>query len=95
MPIFVIDRNFAGQLEITPEVASGVNDINDREQVRWLFSFLSVDKKRTFCLYEAANADAIREAARQAGIPADAVVEVATEILPNGVTQDLQPARFA
>ncbi|MBO0683022.1 MAG: DUF4242 domain-containing protein [Candidatus Dormibacteraeota bacterium] len=44
------------------------------EGARWLFSFLSADRRRSYCLYEAATADAIRAAARRAGLPADAVV---------------------
>jgi hypothetical protein len=76
MPLFVIERNFAEQLEMTPEEAARVNEINDEVGVRWLYSFLSADKKRTYCLYEAVDAEAIREAARRAGIPADEVVEV-------------------
>jgi hypothetical protein len=28
--------------------------------VDWLFSFLSADKRKTYCLYEAKNAEAIR-----------------------------------
>jgi len=49
--------------------------------VQWLFSFLSADKKKTYCLYEAPSAEAIREAARRANLPADVIVEV-TEVRP-------------
>jgi len=55
--------------------------INDEVGVSWLFSFLSADKKKTYCLYEAPSAEAIREAARRAKLPADVVVEV-SEIRP-------------
>ncbi|MGZ5094824.1 MAG: nickel-binding protein, partial [Burkholderiales bacterium] len=34
------------------------------------------DKKKTYCLYEAPSADAVREAARRANLPADVVIEV-------------------
>lgn len=50
--------------------------------VRWLYSFLSVDKKKTYCLYEAPSAELIREAARRLGIPADVIIEVADEVRP-------------
>ena len=46
------------------------------KSVSWLFSFLSADQKKTYCLYEAANPDAIREQAKLLGIPADVIVEV-------------------
>ncbi|GAA1964382.1 nickel-binding protein [Microbacterium deminutum] len=37
-----------------------------------------------YCLYEAQSADAIRAAAARAGIPADAVIELAGRVLPSG-----------
>ena len=94
MPIFMIERNFAERLAVTPEEAAVINEINDQESVRWLISFLSVDKKKTFCLYEASSAEAIRDAARRAGIPADAIIEVGEEILPSGQTDSLRLDRF-
>ncbi len=94
MPIFMIERNFAEKLKVTPEVATAVNEINDQEQVRWLISFLSADRKKTFCLYEAASADAILEAAKKAGIPADAIVEVGEEIAPSGEMKALRSDRY-
>jgi hypothetical protein len=84
MPRFMIERNFAEQLEVTGESAATVKRINDEEGVEWLFSFLSADKKKTYCLYEAPNADAIRAAARRADLPADVIIEVS----------DLRPEMF-
>jgi hypothetical protein len=95
MPVFMIERNFAEQLAVTPEGAAAINEINDEESVRWLISFLSVDKKKTFYLYEAPSAEAIREAARRAGIPADAIIEVGEEIVPSGQTSPFSKERFA
>ena len=85
MARFLIERNFAERLELTKEGADAVSRINDEEGVKWLFSFLSPDKRKTYCLYEAPNADAIRRAARKANIPADVVIEV----------QELRPEMFA
>jgi hypothetical protein len=85
MPRFLIERNFAEALEVTKEGADQVRQINDEEGVRWLFSFLSPDKRKTYCLYEAPNAEAIRVAARRANIPADVVIEVS----------ELRPEMFA
>ena len=81
MPVFMIERTFSDRLQVSPEAASNVKLINDELGVQWLISFLSADKKKTYCLYEAPNAEAIREAARRANIPADVVVEV-TELRP-------------
>ncbi|MGY1592340.1 DUF4242 domain-containing protein [Geodermatophilus sp. SYSU D00965] len=84
MPVFMIERRYADALEVTADIAEGVNRINDDEGVRWLYSFLSVDKRKTYCLYEAASADAIRRAAVRAGLPADVVVEVSATVQPDG-----------
>lgn len=81
MPRFLIERNFAQQLEVNKEGAAAIARINDEEGVKWLFSFLSPDKRKTYCLYEAPNADAIRAAARRASLPADVVIEV-SEVRP-------------
>ena len=81
MALFLIERNFAEQLELTKEAADAVKLINDDVGVNWLYSFLSADKKKTFCLYEAPSVSAVREAARRANIPADVIVEV-SELRP-------------
>jgi Protein of unknown function (DUF4242) len=81
MALFVIERNFAEQLQITADDARLVGEVNRDVGVHWLFSFLSADKKKTYCLYEAPNAEAIRVAARRANLPADVVVEV-SEVRP-------------
>jgi delta-aminolevulinic acid dehydratase/porphobilinogen synthase len=47
---------------------------------RWQYcSSQGADKRNTYCLYEAENGEAIREAARRAVLPADVVVELAGE----------------
>jgi Protein of unknown function (DUF4242) len=84
VPIFMIERRFAADIEASAEIAGMVNRINDEEGVRWLYSFLSADKRKTYCLYEAPFPDAIRRAAARAGIPADAIIEVSARLLPDG-----------
>jgi hypothetical protein len=81
MPLFVIERSFAEQLELSTDAVRLVSEVNNALGVHWLFSFLSADKKKTYCLYEAADAETIREAARRVNLPADAVVEV-TQVRP-------------
>ena len=69
MGLYVIERNFAEQLD--PELLDrdGIRLVNDDVGVRWIYSFLSADKKKTYCLYEAPSAEAIREAAARARHP--------------------------
>jgi len=84
MPMFLIERRFAEEFVPDAEDAAAVNLINDDEDVRWLFSFLSADHRKSYCLYEADSAAAIRRAAERAGLPADVIVEVSDRVLPNG-----------
>lgn len=82
MPLFLIERHFAEEFLPTADGFAGVREINDEIGVQWIFSFLSADKRKTYCLYEASSAEAIREAARRAGLPAEVIVEV-SELRPD------------
>lgn len=84
MPIFMVERNYAEELEPSLEAADGISRINDQEGVRWLYSFLSADKRKTYCLYEAPSPEAIRSAAVRAGLPADVIIEVSGRVMPTG-----------
>ncbi|WHZ10022.1 MAG: hypothetical protein OJF60_000461 [Burkholderiaceae bacterium] len=84
MPLFLIERRFADELKLDAHGVAAIKEINDASGVNWLFSFLSADRRKTYCLYEAQSAEAIREAARRAGLPADVVVEV-SELRPEAV----------
>src|ERR1700716_3284336 len=76
MPLYMIQRDFADQLDLSDRDITLIEEVNADEGVRWLFSFLSADRRRTYCLYEAPSADAIVAAAKRANVPADVVVEV-------------------
>jgi Protein of unknown function (DUF4242) len=76
MPLYVIERNYAERLEPNAEGVREIEEINAEEGTRWVFSFLTADKLKTYCVYEAASPDAIMAAARRAGLPADVIVEV-------------------
>ena len=76
MPLYVIERNFAEQLDLTADDVRLIEDVNADEGVSWLFSFFTADRRRSYCLYEAPSSEAILEAARRANVPADSIVEV-------------------
>jgi uncharacterized protein DUF4242 len=76
MPLYMIERTFAEQLELDSEDIALVDEINAGEGVHWLFSFLSADRRRTYCLYEAPSPEAIRVAAVKSQVPVDTIVEV-------------------
>ena len=76
MPRYIIERNFAEKLEIDDEAKNHIKQINDTEDVEWIFSFLSADKRKTYCLYEAPDEDSLRRAAERLNIPADVITPV-------------------
>jgi len=84
MAVFMVERRYAQRLEDIAEVAPEINRINGEEGVRWLSSFLSADKRKTFCLYESPDVESIRRAAERAGLPADVIVELVGEVAPDG-----------
>jgi hypothetical protein len=76
MPLYIVERSFAEALETEELDYAGIKLVNDDVGVSWVYSFLSADHKKTYCLYEAPNPEAIREAAARLGIPADVIVPV-------------------
>jgi hypothetical protein len=96
MALFLIERNFAEEVNATPEIAAAIKQVNMDVGVNWLFSFLSADKRKTYCLYEANNAEAIREAAKRLNLPTDVIVELGDmRITPGAGSELLTPARNA
>ncbi len=82
MPRYIIERRFAEQVELNKTAADQIRQVNDEEGIKWVFSFLSADKLKTYCLYEAPNAEAIRVAAGRLSIPADNIIEIGSELSP-------------
>jgi hypothetical protein len=84
MPRFLIERSVG---TLTPEqIDAGsrrsIEVLGTMANVVWIRSYYSDAEGKIYCEYEAPSADAIREHARQAGLPVDRIVEVALEISP-------------
>ena len=81
MPRFIIERTFPQRLEIpTSDVGAraclDVIENNAEERVTWVTSYVSVDKTKTYCVYDGPSSAAIQRAAAANGLPVDAVAEV-------------------
>jgi hypothetical protein len=87
VPLFIIEREYAERVEPYLGAFDELNEINVNEGVRWLYSFLSLDHRKSYCLYEAPSAEMILSAAAAAGIPADRVTEVVGRVLPSGAVE--------
>jgi hypothetical protein len=81
MARYVVERTFPDGLGIpvTEEGAAaclGVVGTNAELGVTWVHSYVSEDKQRTFCIYDAPNPEAIRKVAERNGLPVDAITKV-------------------
>ena len=76
MALFMIERNFAEALADDAGDDPNLQAVNDELGLEWVSTFLTADRTRTYCLYEAPSAEALREQAQRLGIPADSILEV-------------------
>jgi hypothetical protein len=81
MPRYVVERTFPEGLRIpaTEEGARGCLAVVERnltEGVSWVHSYVSLDKTKTFCIYDGPSPEAIRRVAEKNGLPVDHVTEV-------------------
>ena len=81
MARYVVERTFPDGLEI-PADEGGANAClavvgkNLAVDVTWLHSYVSDDHRRTFCVYDGPNPEAIRRAAERNGLPIDSITQV-------------------
>jgi Protein of unknown function (DUF4242) len=78
---YVVQRSFPEGLQISvanggAEVCREVVDRNAEEGVTWINSFVSEDRTRTFCVYDAPTPEAIRKTAARNGLPVDEITQV-------------------
>jgi hypothetical protein len=81
MPRYLVQRSFRDGLRIPvadgeTDACSAVVERNAQEGVTWITSFVSADKMRTFCIYDAPTPEAIRKTAARNGLPVDEITRV-------------------
>jgi hypothetical protein len=81
MPRYLVERTFPNGLGLTPsdqgaQAAKSVVDNNAQQGVTWIHSYVTPDKKRTFCIYDGPSPEAIRKVAERNGLPVDNITEV-------------------
>lgn len=81
MPRYMVERTFPEGLKIpTNEQGAaaclGVVGKNAEQGVTWVHSYVSEDKKKTYCVYDGPSPDAIRTAAERTGLPIDRITRV-------------------
>jgi hypothetical protein len=81
MPRYLVEREFPDGLQIpVDEVGArgceAVVQSNLAESVTWLHSYVSLDRTRTFCVYDGPSPEAIRRAAARSRLPIARITEV-------------------
>jgi uncharacterized protein DUF4242 len=84
MPRFIIERSVPGLTrdELMAAGRRSVTVLAGMPDVRWIRSYVSDAEGKIYCEYDAPSVEAIREHARQAGLPTDGISEIALEINP-------------
>ena len=81
MPRYIVERTFPDGLDIPAndsgdQLRMNIIQTNAHQQVTWLHSYVSSDRKKTFCLYEGPTPEAVRLAASHNKLPIDRITEV-------------------
>lgn len=81
MPRYLVERTFPDGLGLAPnqqgrETATKVIANNAAQGVTWIHSYVTPDKRRTFCIYDAPTPEAIRKVAERNGLPVERITEV-------------------
>jgi len=81
MPRYVVERTFPEGLLIPmndqgAQVCLTVIGINAQDGVTWVHSYVTHDKMKTFCIYDAPSPEAIRKVAQRNNLPVDSITEV-------------------
>jgi hypothetical protein len=81
MPRYMVERTFPDGLHVPADAAGAqaLSEIvanNAEEGVSWVHSYVSADKTKTFCVYDAPSPEAIRSVGAKNGVPVDAIHEV-------------------
>jgi hypothetical protein len=81
MPRYLVERTFPDGLHIPPteegaRICRAVVETNADGLVTWVHSYVTEDKSKTYCVYDAPSPEAIRRAARRNGLPVDRIIEV-------------------
>ena len=78
MPRYLVERTFPDGLAIPvndqgAQVCLTVVGNNIQDDVTWVHSYVTGDKKKTFCIYDAPSPEAIRRAAGRNNLPVDRI----------------------
>lgn len=82
MALFLVERSYSERFHIDQDEISQVRQVAADEGISWIYSFLSADKKKTYCIYEAPSVGAMHEFARRMDVSLGEIIEVSELLQP-------------
>lgn len=81
MPRYLVERTFPKQLELSGDdesatICARIVLNNSEDNVTWIHSYISHDRREAFCIYEAPSPEAIRRTAARNNLPVDRITRV-------------------
>src|SRR5579863_9319365 len=81
MPRYMVERTFSDGLNLPSgptrtELCATVVAHNADEGVTWVHSYVSEDRERTYCVYDAPSPEAIRRTASRNQLPVERITQV-------------------
>jgi hypothetical protein len=81
VPRYIVERSFPDRLLVPPGPEGvarclSVVERNADEGVTWVHSYVSDDKRKTFCVYDAPSPEAIRKTAARNELPVERITQV-------------------
>ena len=81
MPRYIVERDFPAGLTIPinddgAKACRMVVETNLSDGVTWMHSYVSTDKKKSYCIYDGPDPEAIRRVATKNSLPVNKISEV-------------------
>lgn len=81
MPRYLVERTFPKELTLSGDdesaaICATIALNNSEDNVTWIHSYVSHDRHKMFCIYEASSPEAIRRTAQRNNLPVDRITKV-------------------
>jgi hypothetical protein len=78
MSRYLVERVFPEGWDVDGDLGERCRQIleRNRDEVTWLHSYVSDDRRRLFCVYEAPSPEAVRRSAARNSLPVESITSV-------------------
>ncbi len=81
MPRYLIERTFQDNIDLPGADHGDIDrqafiENNTIDGVTWVYSYIDPNRKKSYCIYDAASPEALRSAAKRNRLPIDRITEI-------------------